>query len=801
MAQGVEGCGCGWASAPASQAAVQRARQHIAKRTAAALANDLGALLRGARNVQDGVQKLECRRRRGDVDLGPQLLAVHSFVLRARGAEWLIEKQVQVADRDGNGRPTIGTCTLAERSCEVLLQFLYTGECPGAEVDIPLSDLEELHAVAVAHKIAGLTESLGRLKRSEENQRPRPASSAGARGATLRGRGRGSARSARPRPNSAKAATKEQDSVTASEKSLCEDMHRLLGMQDGTDCVLLCPSEGETKCFRCHRALLAARSDYFRAMLSDRWQQDAAVSEEAPGEEQECTVTMAEPANVVAALVSWIYGSLAPLPGEVLPGLLVAADYYGLSGLQSVVALSAKLEHCHLFLHAPCPECVQGVPLWLQLADCHDLGPLRTGCIRWLARHFRTAWLTRHFANLPDELCAAVSKEVCGTINAELATDRFLEAGGALSGGVAASTTGDWSGRPMQMLSEARGAALRVIAAEFDQVACTVPFVQLCSGVGWQEHLVVDEIAPALSQTTTRANRKQRLAALGRLARAVEQEGVCPACDGALRTKATAREAGATGRPALTMLDCGHIFHERCYTPFRSRSCASCQVQHSSPQYVSVGGGDPRDTVQIREVPTASEAERVRAVAQKYLAVAALLQVLGGEPAARTLHDVRVEAQGIAAQEHGGRNPTGRSRPIGAPNGKMTGTTSKSHSATSTDRKPRASSQPSDSASSKRSAHRNPKSDVDSHGAAAAVVAGPSPGWLRGTLVCTGTAPAPPDPSSHRLDSNLASFRNGDDVHVDDASFGGNRTQEERVARQGDARRQLLRTRRRSTAK
>ena len=398
----------GWASAQ-QQAAVQRARQHIQKRTAAALANDLRALRGRAAPGDGGVLQLECRRRRGDVDLGQQLLAVHPLVLRARGAEWLVEKQhSQVADQSSNVRSTIRTCPLAARSCEVLLHFLYTGECPDAEAELPLSDLEELHAVAAAHKIAGLTESLGKLLRPEEPQKRRPASSAGlARGAKIRGRGRGGLRSARR--SSAKAACKQQDVITASEKGLCEDMRRLLDTQDGTDCVLLCPAAGGRTQFRCHQALLAARSDYFQTMLSDRWHREAASSEGHTNDEQDFVVTMAEPANVVAALVSWIYGSLAPLPGDVLPGLLTAADYYGLSGLPSVVALSAKLQHCHLFLHAPCPECAQGVPLWLQLAECHGLAPLRDGCIRWLARHFRTVWPGRHFASLPDDLCAAVA--------------------------------------------------------------------------------------------------------------------------------------------------------------------------------------------------------------------------------------------------------------------------------------------------------------------------------------------------------------------------------------------------------
>ena len=777
-----------WASGQQQEAAVRRARQHIQKRTAAALANDLCAMRLSAAPGDGGVLQLECRRRRGDVDLGPQLLTVHPLVLRARGAEWLIEKQhPQVAGQSSNVRSTVRTCPLPARSCEVLLHFLYTGDCPDAEADLPLSDLQELYAVAAAHKIAGLTESLGKLLRPEEPQQRRPGPSVGrARGTKLRGRGRGGLRSARP--SSAKAAPRQQDVVTASEKWLCEDMRRLLDTQDGTDCVLLCPAAGDTTQFRCHRALLAARSDYFRTMLSDRWHRQAASSGGPGNDEQDFVVTMAEPANVVAALISWIYGSLAPLPGDVLPELLTAADYYGLLGLQPVVALSAKLEHCHLFLHAPCPECAQGVPLWLQLAECHGLIPLRNGCIRWLARHFRTAWLSDQFASLPDDLCAAVAEELRGTLDAEVATRRFLDAGAALSGGVVASSTGKRGAKPMQMLTQARDAALGVIAVEFEKVACTLPFVQLCSGVGWQEHLVVDEIAPALSQVNTRANRKQRRAALARLARAVEQEGICPACDGPLTTKATACEGRVDDQSALTMLDCGHMFHERCYSPFRSTSCASCQAQYAAPKYMSVGSDVPRDSVRIRELPAASEGESVRAVAQKHRAVAALLHALE-EPAARTLQDACVDRCGNARGDSGGKG-AGHNRRADA-----TGKRPTSRPTTSTPPKTQADAQLTDPS------NLSPESgSADSGGGVATPAAGSGPGWLRGTIACVGTTPTVSDPSCHRLDSSgLAMLRN-DGVSVDGVLRGG-ATQRDEAARHADARRHLLRGRRRGAAK
>ena len=126
----VEGATEDWFTTPQQKAAVQRARQHIQKRTAAALAADLTALRASAAAGEDGVVQLEVRRRRGDVDLGSQLVPVHRLIVRARGAEWLLEQpEPRPSDGDSSDGPPKSTpcaCAVTAAGCEVLLEFLYT---------------------------------------------------------------------------------------------------------------------------------------------------------------------------------------------------------------------------------------------------------------------------------------------------------------------------------------------------------------------------------------------------------------------------------------------------------------------------------------------------------------------------------------------------------------------------------------------------------------------------------------------------------------------------------------------------
>ena len=63
-------------------------------------------------------------------------------------------------------------------------------------------------------------------------------------------------------------------------RTLCADVHALLGAEDA-DCVLL-SGDPEPVRFCVHSSLLAASSEYFRTLLSERWQQAAGKEQAEP---------------------------------------------------------------------------------------------------------------------------------------------------------------------------------------------------------------------------------------------------------------------------------------------------------------------------------------------------------------------------------------------------------------------------------------------------------------------------------------------------------------------------------------
>ena len=91
----------------------------------------------------------------------------------------------------------------------------------------------------------------------------------------------------------------------------------------------------------------------------------------------------------------------------------------------------------------------------------------------------------------------------------------------AAEGGAA----GGWCAEVLAMLRAVQAEALRLICNDFEAVARTQPFIALCGGSGWQEHIVADEIAPALRRATKPEDRQGLRAVVRRLARGVAQDG------------------------------------------------------------------------------------------------------------------------------------------------------------------------------------------------------------------------------------------------------------------------------------
>uniref|UniRef100_A0A7N6BLA7 BTB domain-containing protein n=1 Tax=Anabas testudineus TaxID=64144 RepID=A0A7N6BLA7_ANATE len=141
--------------------------------------------------------------------------------------------------------------------------------------------------------------------------------------------------------------------------------------------------------FSCHRAILCARSQYFRAMLSGSWMESS----------RQCITLQGLGPDEMEVLLQFMYGAILDLPS----GVVLAADMLGLEGLKDVVEMVLTRDYCRFF-----PKPVDGVQKTvlecLSLTHALGLQNLHLLCKRWVAEHFVKTWCERNFSLLPPEL-------------------------------------------------------------------------------------------------------------------------------------------------------------------------------------------------------------------------------------------------------------------------------------------------------------------------------------------------------------------------------------------------------------
>uniref|UniRef100_A0A3B3VHI1 BTB domain containing 8 n=1 Tax=Poecilia latipinna TaxID=48699 RepID=A0A3B3VHI1_9TELE len=137
------------------------------------------------------------------------------------------------------------------------------------------------------------------------------------------------------------------------------------------------------------RAILCARSQYFRAMLSGSWMESS----------RQC-ITLLGP-DEMEILLQFMYGAVMDLPSGA--NVTIAADMLGLEGLKDLVEMIFTRDYCRFF-----PKPVDGVQKTvlecLSLTHALGLQNLHMLCRRWVAEHFVKAWCERNFSLLSPEL-------------------------------------------------------------------------------------------------------------------------------------------------------------------------------------------------------------------------------------------------------------------------------------------------------------------------------------------------------------------------------------------------------------
>ncbi|XP_071005806.1 BTB/POZ domain-containing protein 8 isoform X2 [Oncorhynchus clarkii lewisi] len=217
--------------------------------------------------------------------------------------------------------------------------------------------------------------------------------------------------------------------------------------------------------FSCHRAVLCARSQYFRAMLCGSWMESS----------RQCITLQGLGPDEMEILLQFMYGAIIDLPPRASASQVVlAADMLGLEGLKDVVEMVLTRDYCRFF-----PKPIDGVQKTILecLSLTHTLGlqSLHSLCMRWVAEHYVKSWSERHFALLPCEVQRACLNAVTGAMTVQN-TVTLLCGSEQLLGSLPEVK---WAKQTVLLATELQDQCLSVIVTNLAQVSHTQAFHSL----------------------------------------------------------------------------------------------------------------------------------------------------------------------------------------------------------------------------------------------------------------------------------------------------------------------------------
>ncbi|XP_028300190.1 AP2-interacting clathrin-endocytosis protein isoform X2 [Gouania willdenowi] len=245
--------------------------------------------------------------------------------------------------------------------------------------------------------------------------------------------------------------------------------------------------------FSCHRAILCARSQYFRAMLSGSWMESS----------QHCITLQGLGPDEMEILLQFMYGAIVDLPsGASASQVVLAADMLGLLGLNDVVEMALTRDYCRFF-----PKPADGVQRTILecLSLTHALGleNLHTLCKRWVADHFVKAWCERNFSLLSPELHRACLESVIGTMTVQNAVTTLCHTE-QLMGSLPEVK---WAQQVRSLASELQDESLQFTVQHLPKVIHTQAFHDLCRREEFsREPVLVKKLCGAIRERVTVEN-------------------------------------------------------------------------------------------------------------------------------------------------------------------------------------------------------------------------------------------------------------------------------------------------------
>ncbi|XP_034386173.1 AP2-interacting clathrin-endocytosis protein [Cyclopterus lumpus] len=218
--------------------------------------------------------------------------------------------------------------------------------------------------------------------------------------------------------------------------------------------------------FSCHRAILCARSQYFRAMLSGSWMESS----------RQCITLQGLGPDEMEILLQFMYGAIVDLPpGASASQVVLAADMLGLEGLKDVVEMVLTRDYCRFF-----PKPIDGVQKTVLecLSLTHTLGlqNLHMLCKRWVADHYVKTWCERNFSLLSPELHVACLTAITETMTVQSAVT-MLSGTEQLLGSLPEVK---WAQQVRSLATELQEESLHVIVQHLPGVIGTQAFQDLC---------------------------------------------------------------------------------------------------------------------------------------------------------------------------------------------------------------------------------------------------------------------------------------------------------------------------------
>ncbi|XP_013880553.1 uncharacterized protein KIAA1107 [Austrofundulus limnaeus] len=242
--------------------------------------------------------------------------------------------------------------------------------------------------------------------------------------------------------------------------------------------------------FSCHRAILCARSQYFRAMLSGSWMESS----------RQCITLQGLGPDEMETLLQFMYGAIVDLPsGANASQVVLAADMLGLEGLKDVVEMVLTRDYCRFF-----PKSADGVQRTviecLSLTHVLGLQNLHSLCKRWVAEHFVKAWNERNFSLLSPELHRACLTAVTNSMTVQNAVSVLCDTEQLIG----SLPEVKWAQQVRSLATELQEESLRLIVQQLPRVLHTQAFHNLRRREEFtREPAVLKKLCSAVSEGVT----------------------------------------------------------------------------------------------------------------------------------------------------------------------------------------------------------------------------------------------------------------------------------------------------------